>query len=321
MSCLDEIINGTRVIIGVKDYQQCGSPESHLYINNLPGMSLKNAANVTPDDWQTGAEFLKQCTIMAARQVFDEFSQELQPYFDWQNIVETREIKVFKDTYNSVSDTERGIIIKRWRSEAARIFIEELYINVRQSGSATIQVIDGQITTTYETELLEGFNTVRIDHKADSEIVKVVFNQAAFETYECSFSRGSGCSTCGSGSGKNIFVSGWDGTKETSSCWGVGVKVHVKCFEENILCSLLPRMYFLLWYKAGILCLQEQLASSRINHIVTFGKEKAEFMLAEYQAEYKEKYNILVKSSYNFLRSTKGECIKCNNIRYVQATP
>lgn len=321
MSCIDDIINGDRVIIGVRDYNLCTDPESRLYINDLPGMSLKRAADVAPEHWQTGAEFFRQCNIMAARQVFDEFSQELQPYFNWNSIVETRDLKIFKDTYNSTSNTERGIIIKRWRSEAARLFIEEVYLNVRQSGTATVKVIDGQTTTSYSVEVAAGLNTKRIDHKCESEQVKVVFNQADFETFECSYSRATGCSSCGGGGQKDIFVGGWDGTKEVSNCYGVGVKVHVQCFEENILCSLLSKMYFLLWYKGGILALQEQLASSRINHIVTFGKEKAEFLLAEYQAEYKEKYNILIKNSYTFLRNTKGECVKCNNIRYVQATP
>lgn len=321
MSCLEDIINGDRIIIGVKDFKVCENPESRLYVNQLPGMGLKVAANITPEMYQSGAEFLREATIMAARQVFDEFALELRPYFDFKNIVETRDLKVFNSVTNAVSATERGVIIKRWRSEVARLFVETVYIKPVQDGTITIKVIDGDVTTEYERDVTGNVvNEIRLDHRAESESIKVVFNQSTLETYECSHQKGGGCSSCGGG-GKNIYIAGWDGTRETSSCYGVGVKVNVRCYEENVLCSLIPHMYFLMWYKTGILILKERLHSSRLNHITIFGNEKAEALLAEYQAEYKEKYKTLVKSAYEFLRSTKGECISCNNIRYVQTTP
>lgn len=321
MSCIEDIISGNRVIIGIKDYVTCADPESRLFLNrDLPGMSLKAASQITPEAFQTGAEFLQNCTILGARQVFDEFASELQPYFNFANIVETRDIKVFSTTLNPVSASERGIIIKRWRSEAARLYVESVYINVADAGAATIKVIDGDITTEFEATLAVGINEVRLDYKADQEQIKIVFDQASFRTYDCSFNRGYGCSTCGGGSNKSIYVTGWNGA-ETSNCYGIGVKVHAQCYEENILCSLLPKMYFLMLYKSGILVLKERIVTDRINPIAIFGKEKAEALLEEYEKEYKEKYAILVKSAYEFLRTTKGECIKCNGIRYVESTP
>lgn len=321
MSCIDEIIDGSRVIIGIRDYKACATPESRLYINDLPGMSLKNAAAITPDQWASGTEFLRQSTIMAARHVFDEFASELQPYFNFKNIVESRDLKVFSTRTNAASATERGIVVKRWRSEAARLYVEHVYVKVSQDGTVTIKIIDGQNETETEFDVVAGTNILRLDYKAEEESIRIVFDQTAFETYDLSYTKGGGCSTCGSGSNRNIYVSGWDGSQETSNTYGMGVKVHVQCYEENILCSLLPKMYFLMWYKSGIMILNEHMASSRINHVTVFGKEQAEKLLERYEAEYKEKYKILVKSAYEFLRTTKGECITCNNIRYVQSLP
>jgi hypothetical protein len=162
---------------------------------------------------------------------------------------------------------------------------------------------------------------VDINYKADSESVKILFNQDGIETYECGYTSGGGCFSCGGGSGKNIVIKGWDGSAETSSCYGIGVKAHAMCYEENILCSLLPKMYFLIWYRAGIVVLKEHVASNRINHITLFGKERAMEMIEEYEKEYKEKYRLIADGAFNYLRSTKGECITCNNIRHVQSTP
>lgn len=284
-------------------------------------MSLKAAAQITPEQYENAAAFMRRCTTLAVQHVFDEFASELQGYFNFANIVETREVKVYNTTLNAVSAAERGIIVKRWRSEAARLFVEFVYVKVVQAGEATIKIIDGDDTTEFEVDLLEGENVIRVDYKAESEQIKIVFNQSAFQTYDCTFNKSSGCNTCSGGSSKGLFITGWNGTQEVSNCHGVGVRVHAQCYEENILCSLLPKMYFLILYKSGILVLKERIATDRINHLATFGKEKAEALLIEYEEEYQKKYATLVKSAYEFLRNTKGECIKCNGLRYVQQTP
>lgn len=321
MSCLNDIVTGSRIIIGVKDYVTCENPESRMYINDLPGMSLKAASQIVPEQYENTAAFLRRCTTMAVQHVFDEFAAELNGYFNFANIIETREVKVYNTALNAVSDTERGIIVKRWRSEAARLFVENVYIKVAQAGNVTIKIIDGLTTTEYTATLVAGENTVRVDHKAESEQIKIVFNQSEFQTYDCTFNKSAGCNTCSGGKGKGIFITGWDGSGEVSNCYGVGVRVHAQCYEENILCSLLPKMYFLILYKSGILVLKERISTDRINHVAVFGKEKAEALLIEYEEEYKKKYQTLVKSAYEFLKNTKGECIKCNGLRYVQATP
>lgn len=323
MSCLEDIINGDRVIIGIKDYSACADPESRLFLNrDLAGMSLKAAANIAPEYWESGAQFLKDTCILAVKHVFDEFAHELSPYFNFNNIIETRDLKVFKTSAIASAAIERGIVIKRWRSEAARLFVENVYIYVLEAGTATIKIVDGTTTTEFVADLVAGLNEVRVDYKAESESIRVVFDQTNFTTYDGAWNKSGGCNTCGGMSaGKGIYVTGWDGTQEVSQTYGVCVKVHAQCYEENVLCSLLPRMYFLILYKAGILVLKEHLATNRINHIATFGKEQAAKLVEEYETEYKIKYATLVKSAYEFLRTTKGDCIKCNGTRYVQALP
>jgi hypothetical protein len=321
MSCIDDIINGDRVIIGIRNYTECENPESKLFVNDLPGISLKQAANVAPESWETGMQFLQHCTQMAVRHVFDEFANELTPYFELGSIIETREVRTFSTKENEPANAERGIIVKRWRSDSARLFIERVFINVAEAGSIRLKIIDGSNTEEIEFDLEAGLNDLRVEYKAENEQVKIVFNQSEFHTYDGSWTKGGAyCRSCGVRSSRNIYVNGWNGA-ETSNTYGIGVRAHMRCYEENILCTLIPKMYFLLWYKSGILVLQEHAATNRINHIATFGQDRAKELLTNYQAEYDQKYKTLIRSAYEFLRNTKGDCIKCNGIKYVEAVP
>ena len=322
MSCLEDILNDDRVIIGIRNFTACETPESKLFINDLPGFSLKKAADIAPESFKSGNEFMQSAIKLATQHVFDEFAHELTPYFEFGNIIETREVKTYNEQTIAGADVERGIIIKRWRSESARLFVETVFIKSATAGDITLKITGDKTDYTKTVTLEVGINEVHIGQRFDAEQIKILFNQDGIETYQGAWVTGSqGCRSCGSGSNKGLFITGWNGTGETSQTFGIGVRVHMQCYEDNILCSLLPKMYFLLWYKAGIVILQEHINTNRLNHIALFGQDKSKELLAFLQEEYAKKYGTLVRSAYEFLRNTKGECIKCNDIRYVQTLP
>lgn len=326
MGCYSDIYCGKRVIIGIRDYDACAKPESDLYINDLPGVSLKRAAKVAGEGYATGAEIINKCIKTAIQQSFDEFQQQISPYFDFNLVVETRQLDTFEDTVIPAAAKERGIILKRWRSELSQIYIEEIYVKANASGVASVKIIDGTETVkTISADLLAGeIYSVRVDMAMISETVKIVMNDTLFPVFTCDRNRynSSSCRTCsGKYNSSDFYISGWDGDKEDSGCYGIGVKASVRCFEENVICSVLPRMYFIIWYKAGILFLKECIYSDRLNPITQFTQERAKELLAEYEADYKEKYAYFTKSIYQFLKSTKGECLTCNGNQYVQRHP
>lgn len=324
MTCQEEIQCGKRVIIGIRNYTECSIPESGLFINDLPGMSLKKAAQISTEQWQSANDFLKSCIRMAVMQVFDEFAGQLQNYFNFSSIIQSRILNKFTTNQTPAINSQRGLLIKRWRSEAARLYIYEIYINVVQAGSATINLYDGSKTTQYDINLNAGLNTIQIDYKAESEKVYITFDQTNFDVFECTYINGyNNCGSCGyTGDNKNIYVTGWDGIQEKpGNCYGIGINLNVQCYEEEILCFLIKRMYYLIWYKSGIIFMNEFINSDRINYATLFGKEQAESTKADWEIEYNTKYQILVKSAYNFLKSTKGECITCNGMKYVESIP
>lgn len=324
MNCIQDILCWERTIIGIKDFADCTNPESNLFLNELPGITLKSASKIANEEYQSGQNLMKHSIEMAVKQVYDEFREQLQTYFNTNSIVEARQIDVFGTDVIPMAALERGLIIKRWRSELAQIYIHEVYIKVKQSGTLTFKIYDGCETVEKEVDVVaDCLNKIRVDYKAESEEVKIIFDQTAWDVYGCSLVNNNGYNDCrcGSWASKGLFVNGWNGSAEQNSCFGVGVYASVKCYFENVFCALLDQLYFVIWYKAGIIFLQELINSDRINAVTLFTKERAKELIDEYQAIYLNKYQVAIKNAQLFLNSTKGECIACNGTRITQLTP
>lgn len=323
MDCIQEILCWDRTIIGIKDFDGCANPESNLFLNELPGITLKSASKITSEEYQSGQNLMKHSIEMAVKQVYDEFKQQLQTYFDVNSIVEAKQLDYFGTNIIPAAALDRGLIIKRWRSELAHIYIHEVYIMAVQGGAITINIIDGCETVPFTAAVIAGCLTkVRINYKANSEEVKILFDQTAFDVFDCSINNSVGCDArCGSWTSKGLFINGWNGTAEQNKCFGVGVYASVKCYFENVWCALLDQLYFVIWYKAGIIFLQELLYSDRINAITLFTKQRAEVLQEEFQSIYSAKYQTAINNAQLFLRSTKGECISCNGTSINQLTP
>lgn len=323
MNCYNEILCEQRYLIGVKDFINCDKPELNLFIDQVPGMNLKYASKIAPEQAQSGGDFFRDCIRTATQMVFDEFTDELQKYFDFNSIVETRNLVNFTSQLNMLSNTERGIILKRWRSEMAQIYIEELYIRVNQSGQATIKIIDGANTDEVAVNLIANVNNIiKINKKYNSEEIKILMSNASFETYRYELNNvGQSCGSCGGGLGRHYIVRGWNGTQEDANPYGIGVRTNVRCFEENVICSLIPRMGFLFLYKSAIIVCKNHIATDRMNYLATFGKDIAVTVMEDSEIEYRKKWDTLLKITYKYLKDTKGECIKCNGTQIRQDLP
>ena len=324
MECLNAILCGDYSLVGIRDFVNCAHPETILYVNDIPGITLKNASAIANDEQRTGYNLLNDKIKLATRKVFNKFSTMVSDNFDFNSIIESREILNFTTTTKAPEAIERGLVLRRWRSEVAKIYIEKLYIKVEESGIAIIVIKDGDLEKTYQASLLGGgvINEVEVRYKAKSEQVYVTFDQTSFTTYGCKLTSSRGCTSCGQSRTKhNLEVMGRNGSSEVYDCFGMGVLASVQCYEEAILCQVLPRMAFMIWYQSGIEILQERLASDRVNAVVTFGKEAAANTLVDLQNDLKEEEKQFAKNITNYLKTTKGECFTCNGNKSTYALP
>ena len=77
--------------IGVRGY--CGSiePESGLYINDLPGISIARAADTTDESYTRGVDFLYAQEKLAFDLTIQDFKQQLMTTFDIISVIDVYE--------------------------------------------------------------------------------------------------------------------------------------------------------------------------------------------------------------------------------------
>lgn len=321
MECLQDILCKKRTIIGIKGFDGCNEPESGLFINDIPGITLKNASAVVSEEHKSGLALLQNITTRAVQLVFEEFYAQATSKFQFNQVAETRELHNWDGTTLAPTSSERGLVVKRWRSELAQIVVEGLWVKVKQSGSYEIKIYDGPNTKSVVVVLIADQEVyVRVDYVAKYEEIKILMSNATLNVYSGPLNRTNyGCSTCqGNWNGTGLYLAGWDGSKEDSNYYGIGVLASVRCFEENILCGLLKRMSFLFWYKAGIMYYEELLASNRLNPITIYTKEKAQENIDNLTLKYEKAFANFIPTIQNLIISTKGECFTCNpSIKYV----
>lgn len=326
MPCIQKILCGDRTIIGIRNFIECSKPESSLFINDYPGVSLKIAADVAKDETVSGKNLLKECINNAIKYVHSDLMDYVNTKFKFVNIVETRQTNEnFTDDTSAAANLERGIILKRWRSELAKIHIQEIYVKPTTDCVVDILVYDGPHLTKYEDVTLKGgeINTVVLDFVAWGEQVKVLFNQKDTAVFNCN-SQGHriSCNVCSSRTNNSEFIiRGWNGSKEDANCWGIQVLAFVRCFDEDIFCALLKNLYFPIYYRSVIELMNFRIHTTRVNNMATFGEDKAREIKEEVEELYKEKMKRVIDNSSAFFQSIKGDCLICNSMQYVQSTP
>jgi hypothetical protein len=328
MDCLQKILCGERVIIGVRNFDGCTTPESQLFINDYPGCDLKTASKITNDELVTGNKALKECVLNAVKYVNSNLMDYVNQRFRFNNIVETRQTDVnFSSTeIIPAANLDRGRTLTRWRSELARTYIEEIYVKPDADIVEDIYIQDGTVLKKYEAVVLKAnkVNVVPIRYIAKSEKITIYINQKNAGFYACnggSYKFRGCCQSRKNSTDTELLIEGWNGTQEDTKCYGIGVLAMVKCYFDDVFCALLPNLYFPIYYRSVYEFMQMRIHTNRVNNIATFGEEKAREIRDEVDELFNEKMKRVTDNSNAYLQSVKGDCLTCNSMYYVQSTP
>ena len=323
MSCLDRIINGEDTYIGIKGVASCESPIWDLYINDLPGMSLKMASAIASEEYESGIKLMSDKIKLATRLVIDDFRTFIFPAYAVNSIVDQATMNPADDTITYVAPFAafRGIRIERSpEARFTKIYIPDARWLAYETGTITVRIIDGPVTIE-QTHQVTGqqWNYLPIRYKAQHHVVRIEVDNSSFSV--ALFKR-KPCRTCKGGVKRSQYldVDGWDGTRETTLTYGLDVTAQLICDEDEIVCSLLDRMKFIVWYRAGIEVLEEFLQTTRLNFI-TLDKKRAGELKDSLEEKYKLKYNTFRESLVPFLKGQTDICFNCRRSRYVQVHP
>ena len=113
MNCIQNILSGNVVIIGIRDYKHCENPVSGLYLNDIEGMSLKTFAAITNEEHESGYKFASDIVLRAVKLVVEDFKQYIFPLYKFDSVVASNETGVFKypSQWNTKQNIDRVVIL------------------------------------------------------------------------------------------------------------------------------------------------------------------------------------------------------------------
>lgn len=321
-NCLEKILCGELIVIGIRDYVGCDHPLSKLFIQQIPGISLKKAAAIATPEQESGAALLRESILTATQFVANDFKRLVQPLFSFNAIIENANECVFgKGLYFwPPAALNRGLKISRIDAPLSRIKIRNLYIRVVEAGAVTLKIEDGNDVYNYNLNLEAGMNNITLNKVFKREEVFVTMDNTNFQTSQgiCK----THCSTCtGSSKKSNIHIEGWNGTAADYYTYGIRADVQLICDDEELFCMCLDRLYWMILYKSAELVFDNALTTNRLNNVSTFGKELAGEKVEEYALKYEEERKQVGKSLTTFLKSFRDICLTCKGIKNVYQLP
>lgn len=312
-SCLNDFI-GVRCLTT--------NPTSGLWINDLPGINLRYAADIVDSDGVSGLQFLKEKIDYATKLVVQELNAIALPYFRLNALVDQIEAGVFKNNYQNWSAGQRGVRIKSSNGRLLRIRINTVkFKSNNPSTSLDFQIKDGQDVYNYTgTTDVNGYYEFNPEFISKANEVFVTVDSDNNSINRTEVKQGCGCSTKNT---KFLTANGWDGVtgKIANTTFGLVVDATAECSYDEFACMVISKLSFPILFKAGIEIVKEAVGTDRLNSITLLDTDKANFLLKDFEEQYAKHTKILADSMPELMKRIDNCCIICNQSRYVQAKP
>jgi hypothetical protein len=295
-------------------------PRSGYYINDLEGLNLRYAADIADSDYVSGLEFLRSKIAFATDLVLSDLLTYTLPFFRINSIIDELSAGNYKTNFLTPNPSDRGFDIKVRNSRLLRIRVRKVEIRIQETNtSSSIIINDGNDSTSFPfTTDSNGIAEIFPDYLSKTDRIFVTLNDTSLNVLDTEIKSGCGCS---SKSGRYLYVSGWNGTGNSSSSYGLSLDLNAECSLDEIGCILAPRLGLPILYRSGIEVVKEAITTDRLNSITLLDSDKGEFLLESFSKEYDKSLKALIESIPNLFRRIDDCCVVCNQSRYGVTIP
>jgi hypothetical protein len=343
VDCLTDYIG----LVGCSDSE----PESGLYINDLPGVTLESIAKIGNAEQETYLGTWNEIQKRGRKKFATRISAKLLERYKIRSITESVNLLRYIDTVNN--QTALGLNWRGFTIELApkstqhfvssafqRIFIKELSLYFKQvSGSpVALKVFDldsGEVLGTYEiTDPVIGWNTVSVNTSFnhyrlfaafDATLVASVWQEISefsinsFCDCVCSIYGDCDARIRGAKSATLDATLTDDDLTFDQNTYGLTGIFTIGCSYENLVCNNRQVFDTSLWYLMGVELMLERLYSDRLNRYTTVDLKTASELKDYFQAEFDKEMEIAV-GGINL--DSADCCIECNApIMVVESIP
>lgn len=319
MNCFDNII-------GIKRTCDSTEPTSGLYLNDLAGLSIKDADASISDEYASGLRMIKNKINLATQLIMNHLRAGTTKFLAYST-VENGVCGIFTDKKIIPSELgkKKGIQIRLKNYPYLTLSISSISFYAHETKAIDIYIYDlitGQLLDTFPVSTTAGQVVSVIVNKkygveskttelficTDSDIS---FNQAILSKGHCN-----GCTNSHSNaytylsyaetSSTEVIASNLQGGQSTG---GISLSYSLECSIDPFICSMANTMGMPIVYKTAALVMEELAVSKRQNSIITIHKETHEELQAKYEAEFQASLGAI----FNNMKPPNDMCFHCNS--------
>jgi hypothetical protein len=321
----------------------CGSstPESGVYINSLPGISIEVANGIADSEQRTFLNAWTDIQARALRRFKTDTINYLKKKFDLNIISDFINTgRAFTNDVTAAAAGYRGRKISavgEYPSKLQQLYVEEVLIYLSNGISTTLYIIDENGETQFSqavTASSTGWKRVFVGENFDSQDLYVVYDSTTVNSvktvntsdleYNLSCYCQDVCGDCGDCDLSTTGVSTTDlddiDSYDTgTNSFGLSVIFGLRCSWEPLLCANREAFIEPLVNLLGAEFCSEQIYTTRVNRFTTLDKQKAKDLRIELEGAYQSSLSAVLDG---LSVEDYDCCIDCQPIiSQVQCTP
>jgi hypothetical protein len=314
--CLDNFI-------GIRAACQAGAsaPVSGLYIEDLPGISIKSLASVDAK-YASAQKLVSEKAIFAGKKVLEMAREVIRPRFHVETAIDEVIGGQFNEDTLATTTNERGLRIEKSFTQLTTTRIPFVYVKSNTTvNDVDILVKEGGTTKLTKTVNLEAGVELCVDlnYETSALEVDIVIANNSVEPFSGSSrytALKADCNSCGNGLSKFVTVRGLDNGTTSNLLFGIRAEVIIVCHLDKGLCYLRNDLKLPILYQTGIEILKEWRASDRMNFLTIHSQDWVEDTLADWEVEVDVLFKNRARGLANFLKSVDNNCFVCGGLSY-----
>jgi hypothetical protein len=317
MTCLNDYI-------GISG---CGatSPASGLFINSLPGISIKAVTQLADAEQATYLGVWSDVQVRAQARLAMDIRSRLSKRYKIKTATNSVQIdpryssagwSVITGTslnhyYGIMVDLDKGLDSNYAGSQLEGIYINRIYFPDLAGGAINYDVIlmdhDKSSIIASASNLTTGYYDVNQFLAVRKLFIGIRSNNGKY--YNAAFD--SNVTDCGCMDIKGYSFDGSSTYTELGDySYGIRVAINTRCDIEGLICQMKDVFTYAYWYLLGSEMMMERITSDRINKY-TIDRKQAEELKAHYDSEYEKAIGQAVDGiSLNL----NDSCIECDPI-------
>lgn len=296
--------------IGIRSCGEESPSRSGLFVDDLEGISVQNAAEIVSKD-PDGLQFLKDKIEFGVR----DYAELVLLNLERQEPICFDSCE-FTDTFLEPSIDLVGVSVTGNFGALSVTKMRGFHMNVKDSGIVNITVTDGITSETRAIVATPGVQFVDWDFTPQKTLTIYGENTLEFSELKCSVNIG--CVSCTNCMWK---VDGYENGNIAAKAYGFKPIFCAECDFERAMCTFLPQIQQGALYHVGMKILQEYQISTRLSYLTLNSKEWIADKIEEWGAKAGHFASNNTDSINRYIQRIDENCFLCKKTITAYARP